>query len=103
MQCAKDSLKEAPDELKGLLLGFASAQMLCHPCSKLLIQRGTEEMMKAAKEGMMDVAAVKLWSVLMLLKEGFEVVFAENLQVSGAGVYCNETDYYRFEKCCIKR
>lgn len=90
-----------PTELLRALARFPVAPLSCHPCGLSLLTRAAREMMHAAQLNQWDVAATKLHSVVLLLREGFLAVFAENLSLQNGQVRCGLQDYARFDSCCV--
>ena len=89
--------------IEKLLNYVSSDQNLCHSCSILLISRATKEMMESFEKQEWSLVNVKLYSVLLLIVEGFLIVFKENLFMLKDGrIGCHERDFLRFGECCEK-
>jgi hypothetical protein len=91
---------EVPIELFWKLIPYATAKNACHPCSVYLVRRAVEEMVKAAQSQEWELAAIKLASLLLILRYGVFDVFKENLWIADGEVMCKEIDYDRFDRCC---
>ena len=80
-ECIKHVLHVASvnTDLKQKLLLYAPHKSSCHPIALKLLIRSCVEMMQAQKNGNYLLAATKLVSFLMILGEGYEIVFKENI------------------------
>ena len=106
-ECTKGALLigGASIEFIEQLLNFVpqNNNYICHSCSIILLSRATTEMIEAHKSQNWQIIEIKLYSILMIIVEGFLKVFKENLFLLPNGeIGCSESDYERFGKCCKK-
>ena len=67
------------EELKEKLSKYKAHSSSCEPVSMRLICRAAKEMLLAHKRGQALVAATKMVSILLIIGEGYEKVFRENV------------------------
>lgn len=79
--CVSQALTNAGvhEEFVKKLLVFKAHFSSCDPAAQHLLQRAAEEMLLAARKSQSLIVATKLVSVLMLIGEGYEEIFKENV------------------------